>query len=90
MTDTMGIENNMLNRVSIGDTLARSAARYPNRRVLRFKDINYTFKQLNEAVNRCAYSLSKMGLKKGDKAAILSHNSDQFIIYWLRNCITSI
>ena len=82
MTDAIALEKNMLNRVSMGDTLVRSAARYPNRSVLRFKDINYTFKQLNDAVNRCAYSLSKLGLRKGDKAAVLSHNSDQFIIYW--------
>ena len=82
MTDATGLEKNMLNRVSMGDTLVRSAARYPNRRALRFKGINYTFKQLNDAVNRCAYGLSRLGLRKGDKAAVLSHNSDQFIIYW--------
>ncbi len=78
----MTLEKNLLSRTSIGDILVRSAARHPNRRVLRYKDKNYTFRELNDAVNRCACGLSRLGLKKGDKAAILSHNSDQFIIYW--------
>ena len=75
-------EENVLRRVAVGDFLARSAARYPQEEALRFRDRSYTFSELNEVVNRCAHGLTKMGVKKGDRCAILSHNCDQFVILW--------
>ncbi len=76
------LQQNLLNRNVVGDILLKSAARHPNRRVLRFRDRNYTYRELNETVNRCAHGLTEMGLRKGDRAAILSHNSHHFIITW--------
>lgn len=73
---------NMLSRNVVGDILRRSAARHPNRRVLRFRERNYTYRELNEKVNRCAHGLMDQGIRKGDRAAILSHNSDHYVIYW--------
>jgi fatty-acyl-CoA synthase len=76
------LEQNLLSRNVVGDILRRSAARHPNRRVLRFGKKNYTYRELNEAVNRCAHGLMEKGLQRGDRAAILSHNSEHFIILW--------
>jgi fatty-acyl-CoA synthase len=75
-------EENVVRRVAVGDFLVRSAARYPSHKALRFRDRTYTFAALNDAVNRCAHGLIKMGVKKGDRCAILSHNCDQFAILW--------
>jgi len=82
MRKPTSLEQNLLSRNVMGDILLRSAARHPNRRVLRFRGKHYTYRELNEKVNRCAHGLTELGLQKGDKAAILSHNSDHFIIYW--------
>lgn len=82
MRKTSSLEQNQLSRNVVGDILLKSAARHPNKRVLRFRDKNYTYRELNETVNRCAYGLMQMGMQKGDRAAILSHNSDHFIILW--------
>jgi fatty-acyl-CoA synthase len=76
------LEQNLLSRNVVGDILLKSAARHPNKRVLRFRDRNYTYRELNETVNRCAHGLTELGIQKGDKAAILAHNSDHFIITW--------
>jgi len=76
------IERNMMRRNVAGDLLVKSTDRYPNKVAIQFKDKKYTYKELNEKVNRCAHGLQKMGITKGDKAAILSHNCDHFIIYW--------
>ncbi len=82
MVTLTSVEKNMLSRTAVGDILTASAMRHPNKRVLRFRDKNYTFRELNEVVNRCAHGLMKLGITKGDRAAILSHNTDKFIIYW--------
>ena len=78
----MSLDQNLLSRHVVGDILLRSAARHPDRRVLRFRQKNYTYRELNETVNRCAHGLLELGLRKGDRVAILSHNSDHFIICW--------
>ncbi len=82
MKEAKAVEKNMLCRHAVGDLLVRSAARHPDRMVLKFKDKSYTFRELNEVVNRCAHGLTRLGVAKGDRAAILSHNSDEFIIFW--------
>lgn len=82
MRKASSLEQNLLTRNVTGDILLKSAARHPNRRVLRFRDRNYTYRELNDAVNRCAHGLTELGIQKGDRAAILSHNSDHFIITW--------
>lgn len=48
------LERNLLSRNVVGDVLLKSAARHPNRRVLRFRQKNYTYREMNETVNRCA------------------------------------
>jgi fatty-acyl-CoA synthase len=82
MRELTPLERNLVRRSVAGDILARSASRHPTKRALRFRDRNHTFRELNDAANRCAYGLQKLGVKEGDRAAILSHNCDQFIIFW--------
>jgi acyl-CoA synthetase (AMP-forming)/AMP-acid ligase II len=76
------LEQNLLCRSVVGDILLKSAARHPNRRVLRFRDRNYTYRALNETVNRSAHGLRELGICKGERVALLAHNSDHFIILW--------
>ena len=82
MRNGTSLGQNLLNRNVMGDLLLKSAARHPNKRVLRFRQKNYTYRELNDVVNRCAHGLGDLGIQKGDRAAILSHNSDHFIIIW--------
>ncbi|MBT3311356.1 MAG: AMP-binding protein [Desulfobacterales bacterium] len=75
------LEQNLLKRCVVGDLLVKSVAKNPNNRILRFRDKNYTYQEFNDIVNRCANGLSSLGIEKGDKAAILSHNCDYFLFY---------
>jgi acyl-CoA synthetase (AMP-forming)/AMP-acid ligase II len=75
------LEQNLLRRSVVGDLLVKSVERNPNNRILRFRDKNYTYREFNDIVNRCAHGLSSLGIKKGDKAAILSHNCDYYLFY---------
>lgn len=82
MAGLSSYEKNVLRRASVGDMLVRTTARVPDKVGFKFRDKTFTYKQFNDAVNRCAYGLAKLGVKKGDRAAILSHNCHQFVIYW--------
>jgi acyl-CoA synthetase (AMP-forming)/AMP-acid ligase II len=60
--------------MSIGNIVSRNAMRFPDREALVYEDSRFTWKQLNERVNRLADAFLSMGLRKGDKVVMLSEN----------------
>jgi acyl-CoA synthetase (AMP-forming)/AMP-acid ligase II len=71
----MGRDSQML----IGDLPIHSARRYPNKDAAVYQGKHLTFRQFNERVNRCANALLGLGLKRGDKVAILSRNRPEML-----------
>ncbi|MFW0787510.1 acyl-CoA synthetase [Gordonia sp. CPCC 206044] len=65
---------------TVGDLLRRTALRVPNKTAIINGDTTLTFADLDTAVNRCANSLTTRGLTKGDRLALVSHNSWQFAV----------
>src|SRR5215218_5399342 len=63
---------------SVGDLLRRTAARYPDKLAVVAGDQRFTYAEFDAAVNRAAHALAERGLAKGDRLALLSHNSWQF------------
>ena len=58
-----------------------SAARHhPRNRAIVFYDHVLTYRELNDAVNRFANALIDLGVKKGDRVALLLPNSPQMLI----------
>jgi len=69
--------------MGIGDVLQRSAVKFPQKDALIYEDRLIGYRDLNDRVNRLANSLLKMGIKKGDRIALLLHNCPEFIeIYY--------
>lgn len=73
--------------MNIGDALRRTARNYPDRIGLIDKygkhttvDAPYTWKELNEKVNRLANGLLALGLKKQDRVGVYSDTRSQFFI----------
>jgi fatty-acyl-CoA synthase len=65
---------------SLGDLLHRTARRYPDKLAVVSGDLRATYAEFDDAVNRCANALAARGLAKGDRLALLSHNSWQFAV----------
>jgi fatty-acyl-CoA synthase len=63
---------------SVGDLLHRTARRYPDKLAIVAGDLRLTYAEFDAAVNRAAHALVDRGLAKGDRLALLSHNSWQF------------
>ena len=64
----------------MGDLLRRSAVRYPDRTAIVDGDLQRTYRELDDAVNRAANALAERGLVKGDRLALLGHNSYGFVV----------
>jgi fatty-acyl-CoA synthase len=60
--------------MTIGNIVARNAMQYPDNEALVFGDNRYTWRMLNNRVNRLANAFLSLGLAKGDKVAMLSEN----------------
>jgi acyl-CoA synthetase (AMP-forming)/AMP-acid ligase II len=65
---------------TIGDVFRHWAKATPEKIALKtLHGVNQSFAQLNENINRLTNSLLAMGVRKGDRVAILSRNSEHYI-----------
>ncbi len=76
----MSQATSIINRVAIGDTLRRAAARHPNKIALIEGDRRLTYRELDAQCNRFANYLIGLGLKKGDAVATLCLNTSELLI----------
>jgi len=73
------LQENLLRRAVIGDLVTRSAERFVDRIALVAGDARISFKVLNERSCMAANALAALGIKKGDRVALMSHNSLHYI-----------
>lgn len=73
---------------TIGALLRRAVARTPRANALSFGERNWTYQQLDEAVNRVVSRLQQLGLPAGSRVAAYAANSDAYAILFLA-CATS-
>jgi fatty-acyl-CoA synthase len=63
----------------INEFLDLSAMLVPERTAITFEGKRYSYAQLKERVNRLADSLNQLGLKKGERAAIIEVNCNEYV-----------
>jgi long-chain acyl-CoA synthetase len=64
---------------TIGEVPRINAKYYPNKKALVDFPKEFTWAAVNERSNRLANALIDLGCKKGDRVAILAHNSSEFV-----------
>lgn len=65
--------------MNIGGMLARNASRHPDKECLVYGDLRYTYSEFNRSVNRLANALAGLGVRKGEKVALMMQNSDRYV-----------
>ncbi len=69
--------------ITLNDLLKRSVDIHKNFIAFTFYGNKFTYEEFNELVNKAAAGLEQLGVKKGDRVAIILPNSPQFmVIYW--------
>ena len=69
--------------MNIGTLLPRHACYRPDHLALVFDAERLTFEQLNRRVNRLAYALTQLEIRKGDRVATILPNCVQLLeVYW--------
>jgi len=59
--------------------LTDSVARHPDHVAVTFNDLHFSYRNVNERVNRFAHALLKLGVGKGDRVAFLLVNSPTYV-----------
>jgi len=70
---------NLFDGLTLGQLLERTASAYPNKEALIFKDQRVTYRAFNEKVDQLAVELQKVGVRKGDRCAVLLPSSPEFV-----------
>jgi acyl-CoA synthetase (AMP-forming)/AMP-acid ligase II len=65
--------------MNIGNLLAQNACKFPELLAIECEGRSYTYRQVNEQVNKLANGLLQQGINKGDKLALMMKNSDHFV-----------
>lgn len=60
------------------ELLNKNAQTYSDKTAFIFENKRYTFKQFNQRVNSLINALTSMGVRKGDRVAILAYNCPQY------------
>jgi acyl-CoA synthetase (AMP-forming)/AMP-acid ligase II len=85
MASAFEMQRNLIQRVNVGDSLTRTAARYPQRAALiegagTPGERRLTYREFNSLVNRFAGGLAGLGYSRGDALALASGNSAEFLV----------
>jgi crotonobetaine/carnitine-CoA ligase len=62
--------------------LERQRERYGDRTFFYFADREYSYKAFDDGASRVAAGLQKLGIKKGDKVAIIMDNCPEYLFVW--------
>jgi acyl-CoA synthetase (AMP-forming)/AMP-acid ligase II len=65
--------------INVGYLLTLNANRYPEKTALVYKKQRFSYRELNDKVNRLAHSLMDLGINKGDKVGYLFPNCNQIV-----------
>lgn len=63
----------------IGSWLVKHSDRKANKMAIVYKDKRFTYRQLNDRVNRLAHSLVDLGIRKGDRVNALLFNRNELM-----------
>src|SRR5690625_5834231 len=67
-------------RNTLGDLLARTRDRMPDKLALAYRDQRLSYADLDDIVKQTAHGLLADGLEKGDMVTVMSKNSLDFVI----------
>lgn len=67
---------------TIHDVLKAQAARYGDRTFMFFEDQEFSYADIDTASDRVAAACQRLGLRKGDKAAIMLANRPEYLFVW--------
>jgi fatty-acyl-CoA synthase/feruloyl-CoA synthase len=80
MSDPGVFNTSGVTMATLGGALALNARRHPDKTALIFGESIYSYEQLAARTDQYAHALASLGVGKGDRVALLSPNSDAYVL----------
>jgi fatty-acyl-CoA synthase len=68
-----------IGNVNVSEWVTKWASLHPDKPAIIFESESFTYKSLNERVNKTAHMLQGMGIGKGDRVGVLMYNTYQLV-----------
>jgi len=69
--------------ITMPQFLEKAAKNFPERDAIAFAHVKMSFQMLSAMVNKCAAALADLGVKKGDRVAIMAPNCPQYVLGYM-------
>jgi fatty-acyl-CoA synthase len=69
--------------INVGDWIRKWSLLQPEKKALYFEDQPFTYQEVNHRTNQLSHLLLEMGIKKGDRIAVLLRNCSQYVHIFL-------
>lgn len=66
----------------LGELIEDRVKRNGDKIFLRFKDQNFSYREIDRFSNRCAHAFMNLGIAKGDKVSIMLPNRPEYLYIW--------
>ncbi len=66
----------------LGELIEDRVKRNGDKIFLRFKDQNFSYREIDRLSNRCAHAFQNLGIRKGDKVSIMLPNRPEYLYIW--------
>jgi acyl-CoA synthetase (AMP-forming)/AMP-acid ligase II len=80
----------LTNWLNLGQNLKLNAKKFPNTIALKDSERAFTYPETNKRVNKLSHGLLSLGLKKGDKVAVLLENCIEIVEIYLATAKTGL
>lgn len=67
------------NAINVGDWIRKWSILQPEKKALFFEGHPITYLQLNHRINKLCHLLNELRIRKGDRIAVLLHNSPEIL-----------
>lgn len=74
--------------ITLGSVLSQTAERFPGRNALLFYGKTITYSDLNGLANQFAHALIRLGVRKGDRVALMLPNTPHMVIAYYGTLMT--
>ncbi|NLB54124.1 MAG: long-chain-fatty-acid--CoA ligase [Syntrophomonadaceae bacterium] len=64
--------------MNVAEMLYRNARKYPDKEAIVFKELRLNYREVDHLSNQFANALINLGIKKGDKVAMMMRNSEKY------------
>ena len=68
-----------IDKMNVAELMYRNARKHPDKEAIVFKNLRLNYREIDALSNRVANAIIDLGIRKGDRIAMMMRNSEKFV-----------